>query len=145
MEGRVDQSFIDHWQLRRLVRGDGRPGRGRSLEEEDDDEYQSRMEFPPDYIIAAVTRLAERQEKTAELSAIREDNRTQHEWGTTAAGLTGGYASRLTMGGVCVCVVFPPVTSAVFPYSELPQLGNVHPMTSYAGTLGAFGSTNPGF
>ena len=44
-----------------------------------------------------------------------------------------------------VCVVFPPVTSAVFPYSELPQLGNVHPMTSYAGTLGAFGSTNPVF
>jgi hypothetical protein len=99
MEGRVDQSIIDHWQLRRLVRGDGRPGRGRSLEEEDDDEYQSRMEFPPDDVIAAVTRLAERQEKTAELSAIREDNRTQHEWGTTAAGLTGGYASRSTMGG----------------------------------------------
>ena len=42
-----------------------------------------------------------------------------------------------------VCVVFPPVTSAVFPYSELSQLGNVHPMTSYEGTLGAFGSTNP--
>ena len=44
-----------------------------------------------------------------------------------------------------MCVVFPPVTSAVFPYSELPQLGNVHPMTSYEGTLGAFGSTNPVF
>ena len=31
---------------------------------------------------------------------------------------------------VCVCVVFPPVMSAVFPYSELPQLGIVLLMTS---------------
>ena len=55
MEGRVDRAIIDRWRQRRLVRGDGRPGRGRGLEEEDNDEYQSRMEFPPDDVVAAVT------------------------------------------------------------------------------------------
>ena len=78
MEGGVDQAIIDCWQLRRLVRGDGRPGRGRSLQEEDDDEYRWRMDDPPDDVIAAVTRLDERREKTAELSPLCEDNHTQH-------------------------------------------------------------------
>ena len=55
MEGRVDRAIIDRWRQRRLVRGDGRPGRGRGLEEEDNDEYQPRMEFPPDDVVAAVT------------------------------------------------------------------------------------------
>jgi hypothetical protein len=73
MEGRVDRAIIDRWRQRRLVRGDGRPGRGRGLEDEDNDEYQSRMEFPPDDVVAAVTRLNDRREKTA------EDNLTQHE------------------------------------------------------------------
>ena len=79
MEGGVDQAIIDHWQLRCLVRGDGRPGRGRSLAEEDDDEYRWRMDDPPDDVIAAVTRLDERREKTAELSALWKVDHTQHE------------------------------------------------------------------
>lgn len=73
MEGRVDRAIIDRWRQRRLVRGDGRPGRGQGLEDEDNDEYQSRMEFPPDDVVAALTRLNDRQEETA------EDNLTQHE------------------------------------------------------------------
>ena len=36
------------------------------------------MEFPPDDVIAAVTHLDERREKTAELSPLCEDNHTQH-------------------------------------------------------------------
>ena len=60
MEGGVDQAIIDRWQLRRLVKGDGRSGRGRSLMEEDDNEYRGRMDDPPDDVIAAVTRLDER-------------------------------------------------------------------------------------
>ena len=71
--------YLDRWQLRRLVRGDGRPGRGLSLAEEDDDEYRWRMDDPPDDVIAAVMRLDERREKTAELSALCEDDHTQHE------------------------------------------------------------------
>ena len=51
MEGRVDQAIIDCWRQRRLGRGDGRPERGRGLEDEDNDEYQSRMEFPPDDVV----------------------------------------------------------------------------------------------
>jgi len=79
MEGGVDQAIIDRWQLCRLVRGDGRPGRGRSLAEEDDDEYRWRMDNPPDDVIAAVTRLDEHREKTAELSALLKVDHTQHE------------------------------------------------------------------
>ena len=37
---RSDQAIIDQFQQRRMVRGDGRPGRGRTLEKEDDDKYQ---------------------------------------------------------------------------------------------------------
>jgi hypothetical protein len=79
MEGGVDKAIVDCWQLRRLVREDGRPGNGRSLAEEDNDEYHWRMDDPPDDVIAAVTHLDERREKTAELSALCEDDHTQHE------------------------------------------------------------------
>ena len=65
MEGGGDQAIIDSWQLR--------------LAEEDDDDYRWRMESPPDDVIAAVTRLDERREKTAELSTLCEDDHTQHE------------------------------------------------------------------
>ena len=73
MEGGVDRDIIARWQRRRLVRGDGRPGRGRNLEEEDDNEYRARMDDPPDDVVAAVTRLSEHREKTA------KDNLTQHK------------------------------------------------------------------
>jgi hypothetical protein len=43
IEGVGDQAIIDSWQLR--------------LAEEDDEEYRSRMDSPPDDVIAAVTRL----------------------------------------------------------------------------------------
>ncbi len=46
-----------------MVKGDGRPGRGRCLAEEDDDEYNSRMEFPPDDVIAAFDRQQDKQDK----------------------------------------------------------------------------------
>jgi len=39
-----------------MVKGDGRPGRGRCLAEEDDDEYNSRIEWPPSDVIAAFKR-----------------------------------------------------------------------------------------
>ena len=84
MEGGVDQAIIDRWQLRRLVRGDGRPGRGQSLAEEDDDKYRWRMDDPPDDVIAVVTRLDKCREKTAEFSALYEDDHTQHECAASA-------------------------------------------------------------
>jgi hypothetical protein len=40
---RSDKAIVDNWERRRMVKGDGRPGRGRCLAEEDDDEYYSRM------------------------------------------------------------------------------------------------------
>jgi len=43
MEGVGDQAIIDCWQLH--------------LAEEDDDDYRSRMDSPPDDVIAAVTRM----------------------------------------------------------------------------------------
>ncbi len=39
-----------------MVKGDGHPGRGCATVEEDKDEYNSRMEFPPDDVIAAFKR-----------------------------------------------------------------------------------------
>ncbi len=58
MEGgaRFTQDIIDQFQQRWMVRGDGRPGRGRALEEEDDDKYQSRQDNPSEYILAVVMR-----------------------------------------------------------------------------------------
>ncbi len=53
---RSDKAIVDNWVRRRMVKGDGRPGRGRATAEEDDDEYNSRMEFPPDDFIAAFER-----------------------------------------------------------------------------------------
>jgi hypothetical protein len=46
MEGVGDQAIIDCWKLR--------------LAEEDDDDYRSRMDSPPDDVIAAVTRMDKR-------------------------------------------------------------------------------------
>jgi len=53
---RSDKAIVDNWERRRMVKGDGRPGRGRATVEEDDDEYNLRMEFPPDDVIAAFSR-----------------------------------------------------------------------------------------
>ena len=51
----------------------------------------------------------------------------------------------MTTSDVCG-LYFPPVTVSGFcEYSELPQLSLLLPMTSYEGTLGAFGSTIPVF
>jgi hypothetical protein len=49
-----------------MVRGDGHPGRGRDLAEEDNDEYQSRMDWgvPEDVIAAMSCQVA--QDKTQE-------------------------------------------------------------------------------
>ncbi len=45
---------------RRMVKGDGRPGRGRCLAEEDEDEYDLRIEWPPGDFIAAFKRQVKR-------------------------------------------------------------------------------------
>ena len=68
---RSDKAIVDNWERRRMVKGDGRPGRGRCLAEEDDDEYNSRMEFPPDDVIAAFERQQVKQDKAPERSALR--------------------------------------------------------------------------
>ena len=52
--------------------------------EEDDDEYRWRMDNPPDDVIAVVTRLDKCREKTAEFSALYEDDHTQHECAASA-------------------------------------------------------------
>ena len=54
MEGVADRDIVDRWQKRRLVRRDDE--RGRSLAEEDNDEYRYRMDDPPEYVVAAWTR-----------------------------------------------------------------------------------------
>ena len=63
MEGgaRSDQAIIDQFQQRQMVRGDVRPGGGQTLEEEDDDKYQSRHDNPPEYVLAAVMRQNEQE------------------------------------------------------------------------------------
>ena len=51
---RSDRAIIADFERRRMVRGDGRPDRGRGLVEEDDGEYQSRMDWGvPEDVIAA--------------------------------------------------------------------------------------------
>ena len=52
-----------------MVKGDGRPGRGRCLAEEDDDEYNSRMEFPQDDVIAAFEHQQVKRDKRENICA----------------------------------------------------------------------------
>ncbi len=52
---RSNKEIIDHWEQCRVVRGDGCPGRGSGLVEEDNDDYQSRMDSPPDDVVAAMS------------------------------------------------------------------------------------------
>jgi hypothetical protein len=53
---RSDRAIIADFERRRMVRGEGRPDRGRGLAEEDDDEYQSRMDWGmPEDVIAAMS------------------------------------------------------------------------------------------
>jgi hypothetical protein len=66
---RSDKAIVDNWVRRRMVKGDGRPGRGRATAEEDDDEYNSRMEFPPDDVIAAFERQQVKQDKRENICA----------------------------------------------------------------------------
>ena len=56
-----------------MVRGDGRPGRGRGLQEEDDDEYQSRMDFgaPDDTVSQAMA--------MAKVDAVDEGHKRKKE------------------------------------------------------------------
>jgi len=57
IEGVGDQAIIDSWQLR--------------LAAEDDDDYRSRMDSPPDDVIAAFERQQVKQDKAPERSALR--------------------------------------------------------------------------
>ncbi len=54
---RSDRAIIADFERRRMVRGDGRPGRGQGLAEEDDNKYQSRMDWGmPEDVIATMSR-----------------------------------------------------------------------------------------
>jgi hypothetical protein len=54
---RSDRAIIADFEQRRMVRGDGRPGRGQGLVEEENNEYQSRMDWGvPEDVIAAMSR-----------------------------------------------------------------------------------------
>jgi len=86
MEGRArsDQAIIDHFSQCLMVR---RPGRGQTLEKEDNDEYQSRMDNPPEYIVDAIMRQNERERATsvplgrhACLPAVTSVLLGQHAW-----------------------------------------------------------------
>jgi hypothetical protein len=71
---RSDKEKINHWEQRRVVRGDGRPGRGRGLAEEDDDKYRSRMDSPPDDVVAAMSREVAREREQENICAAGRDN-----------------------------------------------------------------------
>ena len=58
---RSDQAIIDQFQQFQMVGGDGRPGRGHSLEEEDNDEYQTRQDDPSEYVLAAAMQQNEQE------------------------------------------------------------------------------------
>ncbi len=62
-----------------MVKGDGRPGRGRATAEEDDDEYNSRMEFQSDDVIAAFERQQVKQDKRENICAAGAAC-TAHKW-----------------------------------------------------------------
>jgi hypothetical protein len=52
---RSDRAIIADFERRHMVRGDGHPGRGQGSAEEDDDKYQSRMDWGvPEDVIAAM-------------------------------------------------------------------------------------------
>ncbi len=69
-----------------MVRGDGRPGRGRGLAEEDDDEYQSRTDWGvPEDVIAAMSRQVARDKIRENICAAREEDddecQSRMDWG----------------------------------------------------------------
>ncbi len=69
-------AIVDNWERRHIVKGDGRPGRGRCLVEEDDDEYNSRIEWPPSDVIAAFERQQVKRDKIRIISVPLG----QHAW-----------------------------------------------------------------
>jgi hypothetical protein len=73
MEGMGNQAIIDCWQLR--------------LAEEDDDDYHSRMDSPPDDVIAAVTRMDERLGTRSGSSGSRVEVSTTALQAAPAAGV----------------------------------------------------------
>ena len=79
-EGEGDKAIIDGWQLR--------------LADEDDDDYRSRMDSPPDDVIAAVTRLEMRLSTRSGISGSSVDVSTTELQASPAAGdisvATGG-------------------------------------------------------
>ena len=70
IDGVGDQAIIDSWQVR--------------LAEEDDDEYRSRMDSPPDDVIAAVTRLDNKRFGTRSGSSGSRSSGSRVEVLTTA-------------------------------------------------------------
>jgi len=63
---RSDKAIVDNWLRCRMVKGDGHRGRRQCLVEEDADEYNSRIEWPPGDVIAALEREQVKQDKIQE-------------------------------------------------------------------------------
>jgi len=90
IEGVGDQAIIDSWQLRSA--------------EEDDDEYRSRMDSPPDDVIAAVTRLDNKRfgTRSGQSSGSMVEVSTMALQSAPAAG--GGELSSVATGAIDLTV-----------------------------------------
>jgi hypothetical protein len=100
---RSDKAIVDNWEQRRMVKGDGRPGRGQCLAEEDDDEYNSRMEFPPDDVIAAFERQQVKRHKIWENICAAGAACTAHESADLAASTHHCYGCGLKVHSSILC------------------------------------------
>ena len=60
-----------------MVRGDSCPGRGQGLAEEDDDEYQSRMDRPPDDVVVAMSHEVKREQEHVPLGQHAQPQKIQ--------------------------------------------------------------------
>jgi hypothetical protein len=100
---RSDRAIIDDFEQRRLVRGDGRPGRGRGLAEEDDNEYQSRMDWgvPEDVIAAMLHQVA--RDKIRENICAAGAACTAHESADLAASTHHCCGCRLKVHSSTLC------------------------------------------
>ena len=86
-----------------MVKGDGRPGRGQCLAEEDDDEYNSRMEFPPDDVIAAFELQQVKRHKIWENICAAGAACTAHESADLAASTHHCYGCGLKVHSSILC------------------------------------------
>ena len=82
---RSDKAIVDNFERHRMDKVDGQPGRGRCLAEEDDDEYNSRIEWLPGDVIAAFERQQVKRDKIQETICAAGAACTAHESADLAA------------------------------------------------------------